>query len=157
MKNKYKYYFLAGAAAFAAALVIMLNALAPAKLILEDARTGEKYGDFPLRENTFSVTFIHSVNKSPVSDIYEVRNGQIYVTGTVYYGFGAGVPTELTQYETLTFGDDGEMIISGMELKIPELIYVVGTVSDHILSVNGEEYSLRDMCGRNSAVKFKIE
>lgn len=103
----------------------------------------------------FSVTFVHSVNQSPVTDVYEIRQGQIYLVRTIYYDFGAGVPTELYGNQTFSFGKNGEMIISDMDTYIPNLIYIVGTVSDHTLSVNGgEKISLRDTCGRNSPVKF---
>lgn len=49
------------------------------------------------------------------------------------------------------------MIVSGFDTPMPNLQYIVGTVSDHILTVNGEEISLRDLCGRNSLVRFVYE
>lgn len=132
--------------------------LRPQRIVLSNAVTGEKYAEYKLPDDgTFSVTFIHSVNKTPVSDIYEVRDGDIYLTGTVYYDFGAGVPTEVRESESLTYGPDGEMIISNMDTMIPRLIYVVGTVSDHVLEIDGTEVSLRDMCGRNSKVLFTVK
>ncbi len=126
-------------------------------LVLSNSKTGEVYGSYPLEDATFSVTFVHSVNKSPVSDIYEVKDGIIYMTGTIYYGFGAGVPDELAEGQELTFGENGEMIISNMDLRIDDLVYVVGTVSDHVLKIGDEEIGLRDLCGRNSSVSFKIK
>jgi hypothetical protein len=127
-------------------------------LTLRNGRTGEVYGRFPLREGQgFSVGFIHSVNKSPVTDFYEIRQGQIFVVKTVYYDFGAGVQTEVEDGQTLTYGDDGAMIVSGFDRPIEPLNYFVGTVSDHILTVNGQEYSLRELCGRSSLVTFSYE
>lgn len=142
----------------AVALIILTICLPHTpKLVLTNAKTGENYGSFPLEDGTFSVTFVHSVNKSPVSDIYEIRDGVIYMTGTVYYGFGAGVPDELSEGQKLTFGENGEMIISDMDLRIDDLVYVVGTVSDHILRIGNKETSLRDLCGRNSSVSFTVK
>ena len=43
----------------------------------------------------FSVTFIHSVHKSPLTDYYEIHGKDIYVIKTKYFDFGAGVQTEL--------------------------------------------------------------
>ena len=96
------------------------------------------------------------MNKSPVTDVYQVRGKKIYLIETIYYGFGAGVPSELYGNEIFSFGENGEIIISNMDTYLPNLTYVVGTVSDHTLSINGEEISLRDLCGRNSSVKFEI-
>ncbi|MBR2831944.1 MAG: DUF1850 domain-containing protein [Oscillospiraceae bacterium] len=126
--------------------------------MLSDADTGEIYLERPLSgEGVFSVTFIHSVNRSPVSDVYRVRGRRIFLTGTVYYGFGAGVPTELGPGESLTYGERGEMIVTGMDMEMTRLVYVVGTVSDHVLRIGEEEISLRDTCGRNTRVLFTVK
>jgi hypothetical protein len=77
---------------------------------------------------------------------------------TVYYGFGAGVQTELSEGETLTYGPDGSMIVSGFDKRMDNLIYFVGTVSDHTLTINDKEgISLRDLCGRSAPVRFSYE
>ena len=50
------------------------------ELALLDADTGECYARFPVEEgSTFSVTFLHSVNKSDVCETYRVEGGKIYV------------------------------------------------------------------------------
>ena len=66
------------------------------KLMLYDTDSGKIYAEFPVSEGTeFSVEFIHSVNLSPVKDIFVIRKGQIVADSTVYSAFGAGVQTEL--------------------------------------------------------------
>ncbi len=105
----------------------------------------------------FSIRFIHSVNKSPLTDVYEIRNHRIYVVRTIYYGFGAGVQTQIEEGQTLTYGEDGSMIVSGFDREIPNLSYIVGTVSDHTLILGGEEISLRGLCGKNAMVAFSCE
>ena len=145
--------------AVTAAAIFFLSRSPKGKLILEDPRTKEQYAAYSMAAgDRFAVTFIHSVNKSPVIDWFVIRNDGIYGEKTVYYGFGAGVPTELEEGQTLTYGDDGSMIISGIDIKMKDLIYRVGTVSDHILTLpDGEEISLRDLCGRSSRVGFRFE
>ena len=106
----------------------------------------------------FSVSFVHSVNKSPVTDCYQIRDRAIYVEKTIYYDFGAGVQTQLEGEETLSYGEDGSMIVSGFDREMPDLTYFVGTVSDHTLTVNdGEPVSLRALCGRSSKVRFRYQ
>lgn len=125
-------------------------------LVLRNADTGTVYGRYALADgDTFSVTFVHSVNKSPVMDCYQIKERAIYVEQTVYYNFGAGVQTQLEDSETLTYGEDGSMIVSGFDREMSDLIYFVGTVSDHTLVVkDGDPISLRDLCGRSSKVRF---
>ena len=126
-------------------------------LVLSNAKTGEVYARYPLKiGDTFGISFIHSVNKSPLTDYYEIRKDGIYVVKTVYYGFGAGVQTQLEGNEELSYGDDGSMIVTGFDRKMNDLIYIVGTVSDHTLIINDTtRISLRDLCGRNAMVRFE--
>ena len=53
--------------------------------------------------------------------------------------------------------ENGEMVVSGFDQEMPWLSYIVGTVSDHTLTIHEEEISLRELCGRNSKVKFSCE
>jgi hypothetical protein len=124
-------------------------------LILKNGDTGQVISAFPVEDGEeFAVTFIHSVNQSPVTDVYQIRKGAIYVTRTIYYAFGAGVQTQLEEGQRLEYGEDGAMIISGFNRRLDSLSYIVGTVSDHILQVGGEKISLRALCGRNTTVQF---
>ena len=126
---------------------------------VRNAKTNELYARYLVHDGDgFSIGFIHSVNQSPVTDYYEFLNHTIYVEKTVYYGFGAGVQTQIEDGQSLEYGEDGSMIVSGFHKEIPDLLYIVGTVSDHILVINGgEEISLRDLCGRNTMVRFSYE
>ena len=126
------------------------------RLVLSDPETGHVYASYPVESgDTFSVEFIHSVNKSPVRDFYQCREGgEIWNTQCVYYGFGAGVEEILLEGETLSYGDNGEMIVSGIDHRIDPMILVVGTISDHTLYLGEETISLRDLCGRSSKVLF---
>lgn len=127
-------------------------------LVLRNGETNEEYARFRVSEgDEFSVTFIHSVNQYPLTDVYEIRDHRIYVVRTIYNNFGAGVQTEIEDDQTLEINDNGEMVVSGFDLEMPWLSYIVGTVSDHTLTLHGKEISLRELCGRNSKVAFSIE
>ncbi len=129
------------------------------RLVLEEPEEKTRYAEYEMAVgDSFSITFIHSVNKSPETDFFEIRDDGIYGVKTVYYAFGAGVPTELEEGQTLTYGDDGSMIISGIDVKMNSLIYMVGTVYDHILTLqDGSEINLRELCGRSARVAFCFE
>ncbi|MDD3394144.1 MAG: DUF1850 domain-containing protein [Anaerotignum sp.] len=127
-------------------------------LILRNGRTGSILASYPMEEGgEFSVRFIHSVNKSPVEDRYRIENNQIVVYETAYYNFGAGVQTALEEGQTLSYAEDGAMIISGFDKPIGDLSYIVSPVYDHILLVNEEEISLRQLCGEERLVSFRYE
>lgn len=127
-------------------------------LVLKDGKTKEEFARFRIAEGEeFSVMFIHSVNQYPLTDVYRIRDHKIYVVRTIYYNFGAGVQTEIEEGQTLEYGGNGEMIVSGFNMEMPHLSYIVGTVSDHTLTIRGKEISLRELCGRNSRVELSCE
>ena len=104
------------------------------------------------------------MNKYPLTDTYEIENRSIYVEETTYCSFGAGVQTELNPGETLgkVYVDRPDyhgwaMVIGNIHQDRTNVVYIVGTVYDHVLSVNGDEVSLRDLCGRNAPVRFCYE
>lgn len=128
------------------------------KLTVYNSETGKIYATFPVTEGSeFAVEFIHSVNKSPIKDVFVVRDEKIYLDRSIYTAFGAGVQTEVEAGQTLKYDEDGNMVISGYNMHFPVLKYIVGTVYDHILYIEGESISLTELCGRNSHIAFELK
>ncbi len=127
-------------------------------LRLTNGETGQVYAEYEVADgDTFSITFIHSVNKSPVTEGYIIDGDEIYLESCLYSAFGAGVATEVEEGQSLSYTEDGQMLIAGFHRKMNHLSYIVGTVSDHVLQLGTEEISLRQLCGRNSTVQFSIQ
>lgn len=148
----------------AAAVVILLAAalfyreIGFGSLTLRYRDSGQLIASYPLSEgDRFSVTFVHSVNQTPVTDIYEIEDGRIFVEECLYYSFGAGVQTALDPGETLTETEDGGMLIGNIHENRDNVGYIVGTVSDHVLRIGDKEISLRELCGQNAAVRLNYE
>jgi hypothetical protein len=125
-------------------------------LEIRDADSGRIYGRWPLEENgEFAIEFIHSVNQSPVREFFGAENGMIRVKAVRFFSFGAGVQSDLEG--DLKISRDGDaMVISGYKISSRELNYIVGTVSDHLLFINGETVSLRELCGKNAHIKIRL-
>ena len=145
----------------AAAAFILVAALAlflhTPSLVLKDAETGKTIARFPLSDtDTFSVTFVHSVNQSPITDYYKKGEGNaLLLFATKYHAYGAGIPEswpEDAHVETSTEG----IYVSNLHITLPEVTYIVGTVSDHTLQIGDTTISLRDLCGKNAEVLFKL-
>lgn len=106
----------------------------------------------------FSIEFIHSVNKSPVIDYYMVDdNNNIIITKTTYFGFGAGVQTELNDNEQIEYGNNGEMTVTNINKVISPLIYIVGTISHHTMNINDYNIVLDEKYGKNTHIRFEIK
>ncbi len=142
-----------------AAIIIMVCSGRRGCLVLSDSETKKVIKRFEADAGErFSIEFVHSVNKSIVRDIYELRDdGHIYNVECVYYAFGAGVQTELNEGEELLRGEDGSMIITGINKKTDNMSFIIGTIYDHVLGYRGEKISLTELCGRNRHVCFSYE
>ena len=126
-------------------------------LTVYNSETGKVYTTFAVTEGSeFAVEFIHSVNQSPVKDVFVIRDGDIVADRTVYSAFGAGVQTELEEGQTLEYDENGNMVVSGFNIIFPKVKYIVGTVSDHILYIEGESISLTELCGKNAHIVFEL-
>lgn len=130
------------------------------KLILYNNDLGTEIANYPINnDGHFYIKFIHSVNMSPVIDYYKFdSNNDTYVYKTIYYNFGAGVETELENDESISYGDDGSMIIDNINKKISPLVYYLSSVYDHKLCIDDkEEISLWEVCGKNKLIKIIIK
>ncbi|MDR2807767.1 MAG: DUF1850 domain-containing protein [Spirochaetaceae bacterium] len=136
--------------------VIPVIQRSPKKLVITDVSGGRLYGSWPVKNGgEFAVEFVHSVNQSPVLDTFTISGNTIRPLSTRFKAFGAGMQTELEPGQSLTRDGDA-MVISGFTQSFRDLRYIVGTVSDHILFINGEEISLRDLCGKNAHIVIRI-
>jgi hypothetical protein len=133
--------------------VVFLTACAGGPgLVLYDSDSGKVYRSWPVEEGgEFAVEFIHSVNLSPVRDTFRIEGGQIRPVKTRFYSFGAGMQSDLEEGQKL-IRDGDAMVITGFTTSFKELRFIVGTVSDHILFINNEEISLRNLCGKNARI-----
>ena len=142
---------------FITAAAFTVNMLSAEYIVMYDSDTGKRYITEKADDGImFSVEFVHSVNQTPVKDTYIIENGEIRAYSTTYRSFGAGVQTALEGNQKMTYDDEGNMVITGFDITYDPLRYIVGTVSDHILTFGGEEISLRNLCGRNAKVVFEI-
>ncbi len=145
------------ALAVTAVTVFLTSCGTALRLSVYDTETNKIYRTFEVSEGSeFSVEFIHSVNQSPVIDVFVIRDGSIVADRTVYSAFGAGVQTFVEDGQTLEYDEHGNMVVSGFDIVFPEVKYIVGTVSDHVLRIEGESISLTELCGKNAHIAFKL-
>lgn len=148
----------AAAALLLAAVIVLLLTL-PQYLLVREAETGRIRRIYRCPPGySFAVEFKHSVNLTPVIDTFRAEEGYIQAQSSLFYSYGAGMPTELNPGETFSFTEDGGMLISDMSYTYDKLSYIVGTVYDHYLIFpdTGERLNLRELCGRNAVVELVL-
>lgn len=148
------------AAAFisVAALIFALVLCNKPVLVLINAENGKVFKTFDFGyDDTFSVSFIHSVNQSEVVDYFKRgKSDKLICYKNKFHSFGAGMPESWPEGVKITTTSDG-IFVDNLNIELDEVSYIVGTVSDHILEINGETISLRDLCGKNTEVLFKLK
>ena len=126
-------------------------------VVMTNAETDEVYFQQPLEaDGVFSVSYIHSVNKSNVEEYYRLEDDEICLFRARYRAFGAGVATELEEGQTLSY-EDGYMIIENIHYQIPDLVYRVGTVSDPLIHIGEQTWHMKDLAPELTSVRFTIQ
>ena len=124
-------------------------------LEIRDTNSARVFAKWPLEElDEFTIEFIHSVNQNPVRETFRIDNGKLHLDNVRFYSFGAGMQSDLAEGMNLITDGDA-MIISGFSSSFKELNLIIGTVSDHILFINNEIISLRELCGRNAHITIQ--
>jgi hypothetical protein len=124
-------------------------------LEIRDSESGKVYERWvPGDGGEFAIEFVHSVNQSPVRETFKLEGRAIRPVSVRFYSFGAGMQTYLEEGQTLERDGDA-MIITGFNRAFTGLNYIVGTVSDHLLMINGETISLRELCGKNAHITLR--
>ncbi len=73
-------------------------------------------------EQTFSLSFIHSVSRTPVTDVYEIRAGKIIQTKEIFKAHGAGLPSNTEEPDAISWETTKDTFILHMERLIPKLV-----------------------------------
>jgi len=85
-----------------------------------------------------------------------VKDGMIRLARVRFSSFGAGIQSDLEEGQVLIREGDA-LVVTGFSVSFKELNYIVGTVSDHVLFINGETLSLRELCGKNAHITICLK
>lgn len=136
----------------ALAILVLLNR--PLKIVIEDMNTEEELFIQDVEDGErFEVNYIHSVERSPVIEIFEVRGRDIYTMESHTESFGAGMPYEGDDVE-LT---DGKFIIKNINRKVHggTLRIRPSSVFPHHIKIGNQDLIISEepYKGRNLEVK----
>ncbi|MCL2224431.1 MAG: TAXI family TRAP transporter solute-binding subunit [Defluviitaleaceae bacterium] len=140
--------FHAGARRFFESRGGLYEVLVNTYLQILDAVTGLSLWQHPLSENNvFHITYTHSVNQSPVREVYKIANEQIVLYAMYFYSFGAGMPAGPEDGQVLTHLPDGGMRLSSINRVMYTFVNVSDYATGHTLHIGGAlipMYSLTD-------------
>ncbi|NHM27375.1 DUF1850 domain-containing protein [Desulfofundulus sp. TPOSR] len=102
----------------------------------------------------FEIRYIHSVDRLPVYEEFQLINGELVLTGTRFLSFGAGLGYT---GEGLLRGEGKWNIIEGMYRRVDSLPLRVGTIADHTLLYRGREIHLGDHFDGQALVRIEVK
>jgi hypothetical protein len=164
-KSKRKLILTAGAAFAALAVVITAAALLFAGtssqhyhyLVLSNNNCGTLLLKQRVNDgDIFSVGYIHSVNISPVLEIYQIRQDQIFLTAVEFEAFGAGMNADIEPGQVFESLPGGGMRISGFDRVMGEFSYIIGYNTEHTLYLNERQIPLNSLDSAGQPVRFSI-
>lgn len=128
-------------------------AMAPERaLVVEDADTGERLLVEPVEnETTVTLAYNHSVEGSPVRDVYAVRGDQLVMTRMEFASYGWGFPAQANVTR-----ENGSFVSHPDDVRLTELYVSPGYVAGHELYVGDETYDLVER-SNGEAVRIHIE
>lgn len=102
-------------------------------------------------ETEIELEYTHSVEQTPVTDIYVVSDGALVSDRMLFSSFGAGLPAqaEVTR-------EDDRYVYHPPEQRYDPLTVTTGPVAGHELVVDGERYDLVKFSD-GGTVRIKIE
>ncbi len=96
---------------------------ASVSLVATQFPQGRELGRWELDpDNGFSLSFIHSVSKTRVLDVYSVRKNSIVQTREYFRAHGAGLPSHPNEPYGLSWEKKGDDFILHMERPIQKLV-----------------------------------
>lgn len=114
-------------------------------LVVEDADTGQRLLTVPVHEgSTVTIAYTHSVEKTPVEDVYTVDGVRLDNTLMRFKSYGWGLPAR----ENVTARNG--WFVFDPDRSYAELYVKPGRVADHRLQVDGTSYDLVELSNAGS-------
>lgn len=122
-----------------------------------DYKTDEYFKSWPMKKgDIFEVEYVHSVQLTPVSEIYFIdENYNIVLEESYFYSYGAGLPAT-TPYE-FEITEKGFRIYNIGEV-MKDLVYRTGAVrANHHIKIKNKSYSFLNFSKPTDGVKFTVK
>ena len=108
--------------------------------------------------NTFTIRFTHSVQRTPVDEVFSIRrDSKIILEETIYSDYGAGLPSEIYGSQQFSL-ENNSFIIRGFGVEFEEIPLFVGEViANHTLFYGDKEFQLVSfgLAGKSIRIRLK--
>ncbi|HHY47586.1 MAG TPA: DUF1850 domain-containing protein [Firmicutes bacterium] len=104
----------------------------------------------------FTIQFIHSVMKTPVSEIFRIDGPENFdLVESIYYSFGAGLPSEELEGQEIVL-EDGHLRITGFRRSFRRLLLAIGRVARHHIVIGKESIPLASLAAPGTSIVIQV-
>lgn len=104
-------------------------------------------------EKKFTISFIHSVQKTPVYEVFEIcEDNRLILTETTYSSLGVGLP--FTEEEGKFTNEQGKFKLTGMNREFTSIPILVSPIPKHTIIVGENTYPLLSIVDPDDLVKI---
>ncbi|AGB35928.1 DUF1850 domain-containing protein [Natronococcus occultus] len=129
---------LVSAVALFGATAVTTASVADRTLVVADAESGDRLFEIPVDQgDAVTIAYTHSVEKTPIEDVYVVEDSSLRADRSVFHSFGAGLPTSDVERT-----EEG-YVVEGTETH-DELRLAPGEIAGHELRVGERRYPLAE-------------
>ncbi len=104
----------------------------------------------------FELTFTHSLNQSPVTDVILWTGEDLVVEKSIFKTFGGGIPIPSDGIGERLVAVDGHYELVGINRHMQSLTVLTQTVPDHVLTLRGSEARLIELAGTGRQVEISV-
>ncbi|MDR6224381.1 DUF1850 domain-containing protein [Desmospora profundinema] len=123
-------------------------------LQVTDAETAEVYFRLPAREGeTIRLSWIHSVERTPWVEEYEMVDGRFSLREVRVQSFGAGVDVEASE----VINREGWVVMRGIDRSDPVLSFWYSPRVRYQLEVDGHSLELEQRVEHNRPLEIRME
>lgn len=120
------------------ATAVVVPGLATAQVVVVETADGTELVSVPAEDGTeVTIEYTHSVERTPVRDVYVVDDGDLVMDRTEFRSFGAGLPSHASGQR------EGDAYVHRPpDQRHETLIVATGHVAGHDLVVEGRRYDV---------------
>jgi hypothetical protein len=144
---------------FTALLGVLLFIPAADKFIIEQVKDGRIVYCTAFKPGMeFAISYIHSVNKSKIIDIFTISgDGIITLDSSRFTSFGAGVASFPEEKTSLFSSENGYIDYKDICRVVDDLVVFVGTVADHEIILQSAVIPLNDLAKPQTNLRFRVK
>jgi hypothetical protein len=107
---------------------------------------------------SFEITFTHSLNLSPITDVVEWTGEGLIVRKSIFKTFGAGVPVPSDGIgEELVRRADGSYELTGIDKPMDSISILTSSIPNHSITFDGHEFFLLELAGTGEQVVVEVK